>query len=156
MGQLSLAAGDQEGAIRAYANVVEQHPKSKGAFVGMAEALLALNRLEQARKAVDKAMENGANDGHAYHVNGRIYLGQAKFFRALRALQKADRLIEKDAEILADLGLAQLGTRSITRAEKSFKDSLRRKRLPRAQEGMARLLLARKKYRDAEIGRAHV
>jgi tetratricopeptide (TPR) repeat protein len=115
----------------------------------MAESLLLLNQTDKALKAIEKAREAGATDAHSFWVEGRIHLARGKFFPAARALKKADRLDEKNAEILADLGLAQLGSRSLTRAEKTLKDSLRRRRLLRAQEGLAKVYRERRKYKDA-------
>ncbi len=148
-GQILLDIGNASGALDAFARVVAQDNSSADGFVGMAEALLASNEAEKALKAINKGIKAGAGDEHAYHVQGKTYLALALFFKAARALNKADRLKPKNPEILADLGLAQLGTRSITRAEKSFKESLRRGRLPRAMEGLARAKLEHHSYKDA-------
>ncbi|HUU00269.1 MAG TPA: tetratricopeptide repeat protein [Myxococcota bacterium] len=148
-GQILLDARNASGALDSFARVVAQDASSADGFVGMAEALLASNEAEKAIKAINKGIKAGAQDAHAYHVQGKAYLALASFFKAARALNKADHLNPKNPQILADLGLAQLGTRSITRAEKSFKDSLRKARLPRAMEGLARAKLERHDYRDA-------
>ena len=76
-------------------------------------------------------------------------MARGKFFPAVRALKSAKRQDDRDPEILADLGLAQLGSRSLTRAEKTLKDSLKRRRLLRAQEGLAKVYRERRKYGDA-------
>jgi tetratricopeptide (TPR) repeat protein len=115
----------------------------------MAESLLMLNRVDKALKAIERAREVGASDAHALWVEGRIHLARGKFFPAVRALTRAKKLEDKNPEILADLGLAQFGARSLTRAEKTLKDSLKRHRLLRAQEGLAKVYRERRNYKDA-------
>jgi len=149
LGRLKLRKGDAEGALQDFARAVSELETSREGFVGMAESLLMLNRLDKALKAIEKAREVGAKDAHAHWVEGRIHMARGKFFPAVRALTRAKREDDKDPEILADLGLAQLGSRSLTRAEKTLKDSLKRRRLLRAQEGLAKVYLERRKYKDA-------
>ncbi len=149
LGRLKIAKGDAEGALKEFARAVQELETSAEGFVGMAESLLMLNRLDQALKAIEKAREVGAADAHAYWVEGRVHLAQGKFFPAVRALTRAKRLEDRDPEILADLGLAQLGARSLTKAERTLEDSLKRRRLLRAQEGLAKVYRERRKYKDA-------
>jgi predicted Zn-dependent protease len=149
LGRLKIKKGDAEGALREFARAVMEVETSKEGFVGMAESLLLLNRVDKALKAIEKAREAGARDAHSFWVEGRIHLARGKFFPAIRALTKAKRQEDKDPEILADLGLAQLGVRSLTRAEKTLKESLKRRRLLRAQEGLARVYREKRKYQDA-------
>jgi predicted Zn-dependent protease len=149
LGRLKIKKGDAEGALKEFARAVLELETSKEGFVGMAESLLLLNRVDKALKAIEKAREAGARDAHSFWVEGRIHLARGKFFPAIRALTKAKRQEDKDPEILADLGLAQLGVRSLTRAEKTLKESLKRRRLLRAQEGLARVYREKRKYQDA-------
>jgi Flp pilus assembly protein TadD len=149
LGRLKLRKGDAEGALKDFARAVSELETSREGFVGMAESLLVLNQVDKALKAIEKAREVGASDAHAFWVEGRIHLARGKFFPAVRALKKAKREDEKNPEILADLGLAQLGSRSLTRAEKTLKESLKRRRLLRAQEGLAKVYRERRKYKDA-------
>jgi len=149
LGRLKLRKGDAEGALQDFARAVSELETSREGFVGMAESLLMLNQVDKALKAIEKAREVGASDAHAYWVEGRIHLARGKFFPAVRALKNAKRQDDKDPEILADLGLAQLGSRSLTRAEKTLKDSLKRRKLLRAQEGLAKVYQERRKYGDA-------
>jgi Flp pilus assembly protein TadD len=53
--QLRVLTGDQEGALADYQLLVRANPDDAGALVGAAGALLALNRLDEAATAVDKA-----------------------------------------------------------------------------------------------------
>jgi tetratricopeptide (TPR) repeat protein len=149
VGKIKLINADAKGALEAYYRIVSEDSNSQEGYVGMAEALLAQKQIEKALLAIDKAIRAGSEEAHTFHLRGKIFLAMGKFFKATRALSKAKRIEDKDAEILADLGLAQLGARSITRAEKNFKESLKRKRLVRAQEGMASVLNMRRKYKDA-------
>jgi tetratricopeptide (TPR) repeat protein len=153
LGLVKLATGDPKAALDAFARVVIEQPDSGPALVGMAEALLDLGQLDKAITAIKKARRAGAEDAHALHVQGQVYLANGRFHTAIQALTKADAEQPKDPEILADLGLAQLGVRNLSRAEKALEESLRRsrrrQRLPRAQEGLARIQVARKKFSDA-------
>jgi tetratricopeptide (TPR) repeat protein len=149
LGELKLKENDAKGALEHFARVAQEIPASREALTGMAEALYRLDRTEQALKAITKARKAGAQDARARAIEGRILLAQGEFRKAASSLRAADREKPKDAEILADLGLALLGARSYTRAEEAFKDGLRRRKLPRAQEGLARVLLKKRKYKDA-------
>jgi len=149
LGRLKLRKGDAEGALKDFARAVSELETSPDGFVGMAESLLMLNQVDKALKAIEKARELGAADAHAFWIEGRIHLARGKFFPAVRALKNAKRQDDKDPEILADLGLAQLGSRSLTHAEKTLKDSLKRRRLLRAQEGLAKVYRERRKHGDA-------
>jgi len=149
LGQLRLAAADSQPALEAFARALTERPDHAEALVGMAEALLDLGDLDKARLAVAKAKKLGMRDAHSLHVEGRVELASGRFHPAVRALLAASEAARGDAEILADLGLAQLGARSLTAAEKSLKDSLRRKRILRAQEGLGKLLSAKGQWRPA-------
>ena len=152
-GRVELAGDAPQAALHAFARVAEDNPGNGEALMGMAEALLELGDLDKALKAVRKARRAGADDPHSRHVQGRVLMANGRFHRAIRALTAADEAQPRDPAILADLGLALLGVRSLRRAEEAFEQSLRlaRKwqRLPRAQEGLAKVLLAKRKYDDA-------
>ncbi len=153
LGKVDLQLGKPDKALDLFARVVKDQPSSGEGLIGMAEALLELGRIEKALVAVKKARKAGATDPHSLYVEGRVYLANGRFHSAIRALKEANELKPNDPEILADLGLAFLGTRNISRAKKSFEESLkysrRRRRLPRAQEGLGKTLAARGKWRDA-------
>ncbi len=153
LGQVKLRSGDPQAALDSFARVVKEQPDSGSALVGMAEALLDQGRLKKAMLAIRKGRKAGADDVHARHVEGQVYLANGRFHTAIRSLKAADELKQKDPEILADLGLALLGLRSITRAEKAFNESLKysrkSRRLPRAQEGLARVLSSKRSFLDA-------
>jgi Flp pilus assembly protein TadD len=153
LGQVKLRRGDAAGALEDFARVVVEQPSSGEGFVGLAEALLILGKVDQARIAIDKAKKAGAGDAHAKHIEGKVQLAKGRFFPAARVLQEADRDKPNNPEVLADLGFAQLGSRSFGQAEKSLRRSLALKRQPRPQEGLAELYTLRGKF--AEAGRAY-
>lgn len=149
-GKLKLAEGDTEGALGAFARMVKEQPAAREGYKGMAEALMLLSRNDKALLAIEKALKAGGDDdARIHHLEGKIHLAMGHFFPAVRSLVRADRLDEKNPEILADLGLAQLGARSISRAQRSLEASLKRRKLPRAQEGLAKVLKARGKHDEA-------
>ncbi|MBN2493138.1 MAG: tetratricopeptide repeat protein [Deltaproteobacteria bacterium] len=150
LGLVRLRKGEHQAALQSFVRVINERPESSRALMGMAETLLEMGELVKARKAARKARKLGASSAHDRHVEGRVLHANGRFRSAVRALMAADELDSRNPEILADLGLAQLAIRQISRAEKSFKESLRgRLKLPRAQEGMARILAGRGKWRQA-------
>ena len=152
LGRIALEKGDPQKALESFTRVVQEHTKHGQAYSGMAEALFALNQIDRAKVAIRKSRAAGAKDARTRHVEGSIYLANGQFHRSVNALKAANALKENDPEILADLGLAQLGVRSLHQAETSLKKSIRlsvRKKLPRAQEGLARLYSARRNWVEA-------
>ena len=149
VGRVLLDKGQARPALETFRQVVGQDASLAEGFAGLAEAQLLLGQPEQAEQAALKAMNRGLKDARVMHVLGRARLARGLFSKAVWALRRAQQQEEKNPEILADLGLAYLGLRSISRAEKMFKDSLRRRRLARAQEGLARVLLVRGRWSDA-------
>lgn len=149
LGRLQLRAAAWQPALQAFARALQEQPDHAEALVGMAEALIDLGDLDKARLAIRKALQLGLADAHARHVEGRVELASGRFHPAVRALSAAAEKSRDDPEILADLGLAQLGARSMTAAEKSLRDSLRRGRSLRAQEGLGRLLAQKRQFAKA-------
>ena len=151
-GLLHLRLGRTADALNSFTRLVTEDPRSAEGFLGIADCLRLMGRSEQALKSVDKAFELGAAGAAAYHLKGRIQQALGHGFLALKALGMADRADPNNPEILADLGFAQLSTRAMTQAEKSFQESLRRKPTSRTQEGLARLFHSKKKYVEAAEG----
>ncbi len=153
LGKVELKLAEPDKALELFARVVKDQPSSGTGLIGMAEALLELGKVEKALVAIKKAKKTGVGDAHSLYIEGKVYLANGRFHSAIRALKDADRLLSKNPDILADLGLSYLGTRNITKAQKAFEQSLkysrRRRKLPRAQEGLARTLAARAKWKDA-------
>ncbi len=149
LGQVKLAKAENKRALASFVRVLQEQSSSAPALVGMAEALLNMGELKKALKAIRKARKYGAGEAHDRHVEGRVLMANGKFHSAVRALTAADELKPRRGEILADLGLALLSARSISKAEKTLKNALRRKRSSRAQEGLAKVHKVRGKWRDA-------
>jgi tetratricopeptide (TPR) repeat protein len=150
LGTTKLRMGESEAALEAFSRLVQLEPTHTGGLIGMAESLLLLNRPDQAIVSAEQARATGhVVDAHSWHVIGRANLASGKFQQALRDLNAADKLDEKNPELLADLGLAQLKLGMLAAAEKNLQESLKRKRLRRATEGLGRLMMLKGKFNEA-------
>jgi tetratricopeptide (TPR) repeat protein len=149
LGKLKMRNEAFDDALQAFGHAVLETPDSAEGLMDIAEVLLALDRAEEASRSLKKAKNRGADDVRFYHLAGRTYLNLGKMFAAIKSLKSAQSLDGKNPEVLADLGLAQLSARSITKAEATLKKSLKYGNLARAQKGLAEVLFERKKYKDA-------
>ncbi len=150
LGVTKLRMGDPEAALEAFTQVVRLEPAHTEGLIGMTEALLLLNHPDKALVTAEQARATGhLVDGHSWHMVGSANLASGKFPQALRDLTAAQKLDDKNPELLADLGLAQLKLGMIAAAENSLKESLKRKRLKRAFDSLGNLLVLKGKFTDA-------
>ena len=152
LGKIYLDNDDPQNALSAYTQLTQRVGDHAQAYCGMAEAQLAMGQIEEAKAAIEKSRAAGAKDAHSRHVEGRIYLADKQFQRALETLKVASVLQKNDPEILADYGLAHLGNQSLRRAETYLNKSIRlgrHKRIVRAQNGLAQIFTSRGAWQKA-------
>ena len=149
LGQVELRRGNPAVAEQAFARLLLDQPGHAQALVGLAEALLLQGQLDKAERSIRMARRSGADDAKALSVEGRILLAMGRFFPAARVLKEADAKEGRNPSILTDLGLALLGARNLSQAEKALRQSLAIQRQLKAQEGLAEVLALRGQHSAA-------
>ena len=149
VGRLLLEKHEADAALKIYAELIKQAPELWEAYAGLAEALLQTGNLDKALLASSKAAAGNKESWWIAYIHGRVLLAKGSFRQAVGFLTRAEKQQERNPQVLADLGLALLGSRSLEQAEKKLQASLRLKPLARAQEGLARLKKIKGKWEEA-------
>jgi tetratricopeptide (TPR) repeat protein len=171
LGDLTLAAGDAEGALAFYGAALGAHPTHPRSVLGAAEARLALGRdLEASRKDFD-AVDADAGSAPPHDVKARFEIARARVVAALGdpagAAARLSKLGEKDgdpARVAAAQAEALLLSRSWAQAEAAASRALSREPgnaelrvlLARARIGRGRYAEALSATSGAEGRAAHV
>lgn len=80
-------AGDYEGAIEAYEEIIDKSKETAGAYAGIAECQALLGNYEKAIEAYDKAIKEDSNDYS-------FYIGKYNLYVAMNDTQNANQTIE--------------------------------------------------------------
>jgi Tfp pilus assembly protein PilF len=124
LGDLSLAAGDAEGALAFYGAALAAHATHPRSAIGAAEARLALGReLEVSRRELD-AIDADAGSAPPRDVRGRFEIARARVLAALgeapAAVARLAHVAERDGEpasLTAALAEIHLQARAFPQAE---------------------------------------
>jgi tetratricopeptide (TPR) repeat protein len=149
VGRLLLERREADAALKIYAELVKQAPDLWEAYAGLAEALLQTGNIDKALLASSKAVAGDKDSWWIAYIHGRVLLAKGTFRQAAAFLTRAEKQQDRNPQVLADLGLALLGSRSLEQAEKKLQASLRQKPLARAQEGLARLKKIKRRWEEA-------
>jgi Flp pilus assembly protein TadD len=76
LGHMDLQAGDKAGAERQFRLTIQQAPDNAQAWIGLAAALGAESRFEEARKAVDTALRLDPNNATALNLSRQLTADQ--------------------------------------------------------------------------------
>jgi predicted CXXCH cytochrome family protein len=113
-------------------------------------AAVKLGRLDDAARALEKAVALGRSDGYALADLGNVYLQQGRVDQAEEALRRALTIDADLPQANNTLGLAALKRSDQAQAEKYFRAALRvQPDLAEAQNNLATLLAGRQAYREA-------
>lgn len=94
---------DTKNALAVVDRALEQHPYAAGFLVKKAHILFELKRLDEAMDLLDKAEALDGGDVSLYLLRCDIYTWQGKYNKALRSIQMAMEIADKDEK--ADLYL---------------------------------------------------
>jgi Flp pilus assembly protein TadD len=112
LGYVDLQAGDNAGAERQFRLTADEAPDNTQVWIGLAAALGAESRFEEARKAVATALRLDPNNAATlnYLLGGSLYAA-GRLEEAIAPLKEAARLNPQDLQVDLLLGaaLAQLG-----------------------------------------------
>ena len=121
-GRICAALDQREAEIESYTKATKIDPKSVPAWLALANARVALKRLERGLDAADQALLLSPYDATVQKTRGRILLALMQGTAAVSAFEKATQHAADDAEAWLELGRA---LRSVRKPE-AARDALQR------------------------------
>lgn len=109
---LDLRVGRYEDSQKAFAMLVEEKPSDRQAQRGLISSWLQLGNVEEAKKALDSAVENGPEDADIWTMKGELDVMDGHYEAASESYQKA-LMLDPDAysarvgQVVALAGLAR-------------------------------------------------
>ena len=119
-----FAAHDYQGAESIYTQILRKDEKNVYTLANLATIQLELNRLDDAEKHVDRALELAPDDAYSLLVRGEIKFREQKYQDSLDALSKAAKLDPQNAEVQNYLGLALSQEGQRKPAETAFRKAI--------------------------------
>ncbi len=101
---LMLKRGMSAGAISEFDAILKKSPGDTGALQGKATALMQLNRLEDAEKVLNTAIDNDTGLWQAHALLGMVYDRQKLHGPAIEAYEKAIAINPKATAVYNNLG----------------------------------------------------
>ncbi len=149
--QAHAQKGELSAALIQLRNAVQKEPANAAARYQLAVISLRAGDPASAEKEAKVALDRGFSADLALPILAAAYLDQGKFQVLLGTIPEGNRSREAEAEIRTQRGMAFLGLRDITAAERSFQSVLAiDPRKLRAEIGLARIDAARQEPKSAE------
>jgi len=123
LGLFYASTGQKEKAIAEFRAVLASKPKDDALKLQLAETLIGLRRIEEAKPLVQQLVSVNANS-RAFLANGRILIAEGKYQEATAELEKATKVDAKSAGSYYFLGLAQRSLGLSDSAKASFSRAL--------------------------------
>lgn len=136
LGLFYASTGQKEKAIAEFRSVLASKPKDDGLKLQLAETLIGLRRIEEAKPLVQQLVNANASS-RVLLANGRILIAEGKYQEAAAELEKATKSDSKSAGNYYFLGLAQRSLGLADSAKASFSRALELN--PRMTEAAAAL-----------------
>ena len=112
-------------AASEFASLHGENPKDEGLTRSYVNALIQLNRLDEATKINDALLKNSASDTSALILRGEILLRQGKSTEAITPLASAVKNAPNDSMSHYYLGLAYAGALSLGQAQSEWQEAAR-------------------------------
>jgi Flp pilus assembly protein TadD len=123
IGYLHLAE-DPERAASIFAGVIEDDPDAGAAHAGLGLAELGMGRLEQARLALERAVELAPDSARAVGALAVVYELLGRRPAALELGERARELAPKDARLVNNVGVSHLVAGDWAGAEHAFRTAV--------------------------------
>jgi tetratricopeptide (TPR) repeat protein len=85
----ALQSGDYEKALQTYKQMAQLTPNDPGAWFGVGEVSLKLNRLDSALQACERAVQVGPEEADSWNCLGDAYDRLGRYSEAEQAFKKA-------------------------------------------------------------------
>lgn len=123
-GQICGALDQREAEIESYTKATKVDPKSVPAWLALANARVAMKRLDRGLDAADQALLLAPYDATVQKTRGRILLALMQGTAAVSAFEKATQHAPDDAEAWLELGRALRGVRKPDAAREALQRAL--------------------------------
>jgi eukaryotic-like serine/threonine-protein kinase len=104
LGMLQRGTGEYEKAVVEFQRALQLDPTIDEAYIGMALAYAALNKLDEAEKTYLNFIAVNPNYYRGYNVLANFYLQQAQYDKAAQIYQQAIRLAPENSQLYYNLG----------------------------------------------------
>jgi tetratricopeptide (TPR) repeat protein len=108
LGTLLRGTGENEKAVVEFQRALQLDPTAEDAYIGMAQAYAALNKLDDAEKTYQRFIELRPQYYRGYNMLASFYIQQAQYDKAAQIYQQAIRLAPENSQLYYNLGGAYL------------------------------------------------
>jgi predicted CXXCH cytochrome family protein len=152
LGKAYAQAGQTDAALKSFQDALDRRTDDYDALDGMATALLAANRTQEAIPVLLRGANRYADDDRFLVNLGNTYLQQGKLSEAQDALWKTLAVNPENAQARNLLGLCAIQSGDAQHAEENFREAIRLEPLmPQAHNNLANLLSGKQQFREAEF-----
>jgi len=147
-----LAAQGQGGLAESkLKQLLAKHPKSAALHTAYGEILLKLNRIPEARKQLNLALEHNKHASNAWLKLAEVHMSQGDFAQAQRSLAEAVRTNPGNVMVLIKQAELELDMGNLAEAATNFREAHRRAvNDPNIRLSLARVLIMRRRHKQAE------
>ncbi len=125
LGDFYLRQGEWDKAATEFASLHSEHPTDAAVTKSYIEALIPLNRLDDAEKFDDALLKNSPSDTSGLILRGEILVRQGKAADAIPALASAVKVAPENALAHYHLGVAYAATSNFGQAQSEWQEAAR-------------------------------
>jgi predicted CXXCH cytochrome family protein len=152
LGKAYSHVGQTDAAVKAFQQALDRRAEDHDALDGMANALLAADRKDEAIAILERGARRYADDDRFLLNLGNTYLREGKIPEAQDALHKTLAVNPENVEAHNLLGLCRVRSGDTQDAERNFREAIRLEPLlPEPHNNLATLLVGRQEFREAEF-----
>ncbi|HVW86618.1 MAG TPA: protein kinase [Bryobacteraceae bacterium] len=149
LGAIAVAAGETEEGIRQLRTALEHDPVNAEACRGLANALVAAGKLNEAEATYRRAIRYRPNFWLGYNDLGVFYNDHARYREAEQALSKAAALTPDNYIVHRNLGGVQMALGEWAAAESSFRKAIELRPRGSVYSNLGTLYIYTGRYADA-------
>ena len=125
LGDFYLGQGEWDKAAKEFASLHSEHPKDAVVTKSYIEALIQLNRLDDAEKLDDALLKSSPSDTGSLIFSGEILTREGKPTEAIPVLASAVKIAPENALAHYHLGVAYAGAANLGQAQSEWQEAAR-------------------------------